>query len=238
MKKEMRLIRVLLISILSGLFAFSARSQVFPSGHLTHRTLKDYPGKVTPDFDEKKLSIGACLGFDAMSFTHSLWQYYSPTLGFSFGFEVSYRNVYAFINGGMSLGGIRRSFDEESGWTKDKAYRYGMTDLSIGYAVLDWDPWKICPFVGYSISEISTSGLDDGERPSWSKFNPIAGFDIDYKVFGDIFIMPTTHHQDYLEFNVKARLFVSYSEYDVNAKGCSIHFMIGVSVVKKPLKIR
>ena len=53
-----------------------------------------------------------------------------------------------------------------------------------------------------------------------------------------IFIMPTTHHQDYLEFNIKLRLYASYHDYGENAKGCSINLMIGASLVKKLLKIK
>lgn len=231
--------RVFLVIAMTMSLSFASFGQFFPAHNLKNNIPRDYPNKVIPDFDRNKLSYGVSFGLNSSAFTQSLWKDFSPALGLAFGFEASFRDVYAFFNGGMSFGLVRRDFDAQGIWLKGKFYHYGMTDLSIGYNVFDCNAWKICPFIGYAISEFSSQSLDAelGEN-TLSKFNVIVGISIDYSFFGDIFIMPTTHHQDYLEFNIKLRLYASYHDYGENAKGCSINLMIGASLVKKPLKIK
>lgn len=52
-----------------------------------------------------------------------------------------------------------------------KPYYYGLTEFSLGYSVFENEPWRLCPFIGYSISEIGVNGLDaEISSASMSKF--------------------------------------------------------------------
>lgn len=230
---------MLSVIVLTVSFSFSSFAQIYSKPHGSGGLPKDYPNRVTPDFDKDKLSYGGYFGLNTATFTSSLWQDFSPAMGFNFGFEVSYRKCCGFINAGMSLGKTSCDFYVDELMPKGKPYFYGLTEFSLGYLVLESEPWKLCPFVGYSISEINVRNLDaEIGNSSFSKFGAVAGFSIDYKVFGNIFVRSKMHHQDYLEFNVKARLYGSYLNFSENAKGCSINLMIAFSLVKRPLLIR
>lgn len=230
---------IILLIVLTMSFSCVSSAQIFQMANSIRRIPENYPNKVTPDFNEKRLSYGINLGLNTTTFTSSLRDDLSPAMGVNFGFEISFLNIYAYLDAGFSFGKIRQDFDAQGIWSNSKPFCYGKTDISFGYAFFDRMSWKTCPFIGYSISEISTVKTTYGEdRIALSKFSPVAGIAADYKLIGDIFIMPVSHRQDYLEINVKSKLYVSYHAYDDNAKGYSINLMIGMSLIKRPLKIK
>ena len=227
---------VLSVIVLTVSFTLSSFAQIYSNPHGSGKLPKDYPDRVTPDFDKKKSSYGVYIGLNTATFTSSLHQDFSPALGFNFGFEVSYRKCCGFINAGVSFGKTSRDFYVNELIPKGKPYSYGLTEFSLGYLVLENEPWKLCPFVGYSISEINVHNIDaEIGNSSFSKFGAVAGISIDYKVYGSLFYLSKSRHQDYLEFNVKARLYGSYLNFDENIKGCSINLTIAFSLLKRPL---
>lgn len=230
---------ILLIIVLTLPFPCVSLAQNYSKYHVDSRLPKDYPNKVTPNFDKKKSSLGVYFGMNAATFTSSLKQDFTPALGFAFGFELTYRNFCGIINAGMSFGKTNRDFLVSETWPKGKQYSYGLTEFSLGYLVYESEPWKLCPFVGYSISEIGINEkIAEVSNCTLTKFCAIVGISIDCKFYGDIFTLSRTHRQDYLEFNVKTRLYGSHFNFDENAKGCSINLMIGFSLVRRPLMVR
>lgn len=230
---------ILTIIILTLSFPLTSFSQTYFKPLVVNRFTDNYPDKVTPNFDKHKVSYGVHLGLNTATFTSSLGHDFPPALGFSIGFEVAYRKICGFINGSLSFGKTSREFNPNGILPQRKPYSYGLTEFSLGYLAFESDPWKLCPFVGYSISEISVRGLDaETSKVSLSKFCTIIGVSIDYKAYGNIFIRTKKHHQDYLEFNVRTKLYGSYLNYDENAKGCSINLMVGLSLVKRPLTVK
>ena len=230
---------ILLVIVLTMSFSSDSFAQIYSKPHASGRLPKDYPNKVTPNFDKKKSSYGVYIGMNTATFASSLWRDFSPALGFAFGFEFNYRKICGFINGGMSWGKTNREILAYEILPQGKPYYYGLTEFSLGYSVFENEPWRLCPFIGYSISEIGVNGLDaEISSVSMSKFCAIVGVSIDYKVYGDIFTLSRTGHQDYLEFNVKVRLYGSYLNFDENIKGYSINLLIGFSLIKRPLLVR
>ena len=142
---------MLSVIVLTVSFSFSSFDQIYSKPHGSGGLPKDYPNRVTPDFDKDKLSYGGYFGLNTATFTSSLWQDFSPAMGFNFGFEVSYRKCCGFINAGMSFGKTSCDFYVDELMPKGKPYFYGLTEFSLGYLVLESEPWKLCPFVGYSI---------------------------------------------------------------------------------------
>ena len=105
--------------------------------------------------------------------------------------------------------------------------------------MIESEPWKICPYFGYSISEFGVKETNaEINNFTLTKFCTIVGVSIDYKVYGDIFTLSDARHQDYLECNIKTRLYGSYLSFDEDIKGCIINLMIGFSLVKRPLMVR
>lgn len=229
-----------IISAVVLVMSFSGYSfaQSYSTKRVDDKLPKNYPNKLTPAFDKNKLSYGAYFGLNAAAFTASLGGDFTPALGFAFGFEISCWKICGFFNANMAFGKTIREFDACGICPEGRPYSFGSTDFSLGYFVFDSEPWKICPFVGYSISEFSVEYPDaETNNAALMKFCSNAGIAIDYKFHGDIFLMSKTHRQNYLEFNVKTRLFGSYFDFSKNAAGHSINLTIGVSVVKRPMKI-
>ena len=230
---------ILFVFVLTMSFSCVSLAQIYSKIHVSDRLPKNYPNKLTPSFDKNKPYFGGYFGFNTATFTSTLRHDFSPAIGFAFGFELTYRRFCGFVNAGMSFGKTSREFFTSEAWLKGKPYSYGLTEISLGYLVFESEPWKICPFVGYSISEIAINETStDISNATLSKFCTIVGISVDYKVYGDIFILSDTRHLDYLEFNVKTRLYGSYFNFNEDAKGCSINLMIGISLVKRPLMVR
>ena len=230
---------ILFVIVLTLSFSCVSFSQNYSKYRADSRLPKDYPYKVTPNFDKKKPSLGVYIGMNTATFTSSLRHDFAPVLGFAFGFEFTLRKLCGLINAGMSFGKTDRDFCVSEIWPQGSPYSYGLTEFSLGYLIYESEPWKLCPFVGYSISEVGLRETNtEISMSSLSKFCAVVGISIDYKIYGDIFTSSKTRHQDYLEFNIKTRLYGSYLNFDENIKGCSINLMIGFSLVRRPLMVR
>ena len=56
--------------------------------------------------------------------------------------------------------------------------------------MIESEPWKICPYFGYSISEFGVKETNaEINNFTLTKFCTIVGVSIDYKVYGDIFTL-------------------------------------------------
>lgn len=172
-------------------------------------TLDNTPTLRSPAFYKRNFGIGMYGGLGTSIQTGRLSKQFTTPVLVSFGFDFGFRNVMLYLNG--SIGGNRSVSNDLSG--QDRFVRgsagVAIIDLSLGYAIIDVNKWKIVPFVGAGVTEYSpNSEAVQNEYDPLTSYNVVLGVVADYKVRKRVKLTPV-YGKEVTDSSIRLRVFAT-----------------------------
>lgn len=189
-------------------------------------TLKATPSVKYPTFYKRDFGIGIYGGLGTSIQTGNLSKQYSIPLMLGFGFDIGFRDMLLYLNG--SLGFNRSLSDDLTGQNRFKqgSVEVAIIDVSVGYAVVDVNKWKLAPFLGVGVTEYTQSTDSElDEYSPLSSFNIVFGLFTDYKVRKRVKIVPV-NAKEITDSSIRLRLFATPVRLDSDLTGMTINLGI------------
>ncbi len=194
---------------------------------------------VTPAYVKRNFGYGFHVGLGCGVFTGSLNEYFSPAYNILFGFDVAYKRAVLFLNATIAFSSVKSDYRQ---WVKGQAAHYALLDLSCGYAVIDNAKWKLTPFAGLGLSELSSqrTNNDANLRISYIDYNFIFGLNADYKFKKTISFIPDAFFRvrENVEYSVRGRLYIARANYYADLQGFSVNLAVEFSGFGNFIKLK
>jgi len=195
--------------------------------------LNSYKKTHIPDFETRSFGYGMHAGFGTGFFTGTISEHFSPTFNFIFGFDFAYKKSIFYLNGTLAGGKVRQDYVSDKNWYKKQNANLAVIDVSYGYAFLDNRKFKLAPFAGLGITELSGQNKDNKEDGlSFVDYNVIFGINADYKLRTKINLLPNPFFgaavKEKVETSIRARLYVTRANLTSDLSGYSVNLTIGL----------
>lgn len=185
------------------------------------------PSFSSPSFFKRDFGIGMYGGLGTSIQTGSLSKQFTAPVWLTIGFDIGFRNFMLYLN--SSLGGNRSLAPDFSGEDRFEQGSVGVAiiDLSLGYAVIDANKWKLVPFLGAGVTEYTPrSEEEEFDYRSLTSYNVLGGLVVDYKVRKRVKIIPASA-REITDSSIRLKLFATPVTFDSDLTGISIN--IGVA---------
>ncbi len=187
--------------------------------------------QIIPAFTKSRWGYGLYGGLAVGSFSENLGNYFGQTYNVSFGFDFSFKKHIFFLN--MILGACKAHADYKSDWEKNEIIPFTTGDISYGYMVLNNSKFRLTPYVGYGVSELSMKESNDSKKNKFRYTDDIFvfGLNVDYKLRKRISLIPSIfiNKREYSEILLNTRIFVSKNNFNSELKGYAVHFSINIA---------
>lgn len=193
--------------------------------------LNRYTEKSIPEFKNRSFGYGMHAGLGAGTFSGSIADHFSPTFNFMFGFDFAYKRSIFYLNATLGRGKVTETYTYNDYWEKNRSVGLAVMDISYGYAFIDNSKFKLAPFAGFGITELSSGNDKDKDKNlRMVDYNVIFGLNADYKLRKRINLAYGSFSgiKEKVETSIRARLYVTRANFDPNLKGYSINLTVGI----------
>lgn len=183
-----------------------------------------------PSFTTTNFGYGMHAGVGAGTFTGTVGDYFGRTFNFIFGFDLAYKNSIFFLNATLAGGKVTKDYLSDNTWYKNQTDNVAILDVSYGYAVIDNANFKLTPFAGLGVTEISRN-TDRAEDVRLLDSNVLFGINADYKIRTRLNLVPSVFFyglKEKVETSARLRLYLSRANYYSDLSGYSINLTIGI----------
>jgi len=175
--------------------------------------------------------IGAHAGLSIAGLTGSLANYFSPGFGFNFGFDFGFKNFVLYFNGNLNWNHVKQNYSEKNYWEKDTKTGIAIMEVSLGYNIINGSKFKLAPFAGISLIEISNQEIEDDELSKdfrmVDKNNLVFGMNLDFKLRKRFELIPAMNvFRENTETDLRARLYFIPVDFYPDLRGYSINLSI------------
>jgi len=186
-----------------------------------------------PNFRRSAFGIGMHAGFGAGLLTGSLGKHFETTRNLMYGFDFGYKKLVLFLTGSITWSSVIKDYQEKNFWEKGTRAGVAIIEASVGYNILDGSKIKLAPFAGLSLIEISNREANEEEAMDFRMVddnNLIAGLNLDYKLRKRFNFFPRgSAFKEYVETDIRVRLYILPANYYPDLKGYSINLTIGMN---------
>jgi hypothetical protein len=188
---------------------------------------------IFPPFHRSAFGFGMHAGFGVGFLTGSLGRHFQTTRNLLLGFDMGYKNLVLYLNGSLNYGSVVKNYMENYFWQRGMRTGIAIMEASMGYNVLDGSKFKIAPFAGISLIEISKRENKDETTNDFRMVDYnrlIGGINLDYKWRKRFNFSPSaSSFKEYVETDVRLRLYFLMANYYLNLNGYSINLTLGVN---------
>ncbi|HEX2396035.1 MAG TPA: hypothetical protein VHI78_11870 [Bacteroidales bacterium] len=197
----------------------------------TRNELNTTSAEEMPVYSAGKLGYGMHAGLGSGIFTGTLGQHFSPTFNLIFGFDLAYKKTVFYFNGTLGSDKVRKDYSGNTEWLKAEHASMAIIELSVGYALIDNSKFKIAPFGGFAVLELSKR--DDEQHKgnlNMESYQAIFGINTDFKYRTRISLVAGTFagFKEKSEYSLRTRLYLARGNYYDDLKGFSINLSIGI----------
>lgn len=200
---------------------------------LISNKLKEYPTKSLIKFTNSNIGLGMNIGLGSGMFTNSLQEYFTNNvINLTYGFDIAYKKHTLFLNGTLSFNKVNKEFiDDNAIWEKNKKTTLALIDVSYGYPIIDNSKFKLIPFAGLGITELTSKNKEEEKDLKLVDYNLIFGLNADYKFKKIVNLTPSTFSggKEYKETAIRVKLFANKVNYSDNLNGYSVNLSVGIS---------
>jgi hypothetical protein len=156
------------------------------------------------------------------------------------GFSIGYERLMLNLNTSFGFGGVvTKTIAPDRMWQKGRDVKLNISDVSLGYKLLDSRAFLLMPFVGVARTVFTSKDKSSGAPPLKNiSCSLIAGLSADVKVRRVMY--PLGHlvlnGRQFTETALRFRLFCSNVEFTPDVKGYTINFSLGLSSYCRLLK--
>ncbi len=198
---------------------------------LIQNELKFYENPEIPKFSKRNFGYALHAGLGSGTFTGTLGEHFGSTFNFIFGFDFAYKKSILYLNGTLAGSKVLKDYLSDKNWYQGQHVDVAIMDVSYGYAIVDKSKIKLTPFFGLGITELSGENKDDTEDALRNvDYNLIFGINTDYKINKRLNIVPVAYFgmKESVETSIRARLYITRTNYFDDLNGYSINLTIGL----------
>lgn len=194
-----------------------------------------------PEFENRSFGYGMHFGMGSGSFTGSIGKYFAQNVSFTYGFDFAYKKSILYLNGTLAGGKVIKSYMSAENWYETQNVNLAILNISYGYAFLDNNKFKLAPFAGFGVTELSSRSIDNIRLVDG---NVVFGINADYKLRTKIKLIPDipiaifASSKEKVETSIRARLCVSKANYTPDLNGYSINLTIGLCGFGNKIRLR
>ncbi len=208
--------------------------------YATAENLKLQPAEFLPDYVERKFGFGAHAGLGTGVFTSSLGTHFHPICGVAFGLDFAWGRSQFLFNGILEAVKAEREYYAPKCWSVSNDYEIFAFDITYGFAAVDRLRWRLSPFAGYGMAELSTANTNEGDDHLHMYTNRfVLGMSVDYKLKNFLNLglrnMKSREHQ---ELSLRARLFASYLDFYEDLNGFMFNISLEINVFDRFIKLK
>lgn len=179
------------------------------------------------NYKKSNWTYGMYGGLDFGIYGDTYKEIFNNTLALAMGFEFSYKNTFLLLNMSLTNSKLNKTLQHNSFTIpKGKKSTITMFNAAFGHPVYETKKLKIMPFAGYGLTSFEEVSKDKN-KGSTVKGTSFFGFNIDFKNRKKVNFSPTILNiREEGNSFVRARVFISNSNFNPNLKGYSINIGI------------
>lgn len=208
--------------------------------HLVEIKLEASPYERIPAFEERNFGIGMHGGLSGGTFTGTLGNHFSPYLGILYGFDFAFKKHLLLLNGNMAWNTLRKDFFSADQRFTGEGAKVAILEAAYGYAALDKADFRLTPFAGLGIVEVSKMS-EDGEEELFGlvDYNFLLGLSLDYKLATRLTLFPHPYVgiREAVETVIRTRFFVAPVTYSTSMKGYSINLSVSIGGFSRLIRL-
>lgn len=186
-----------------------------------------------PPVRRSAFGMGMHAGFGFGLLTGSLGNHFQTSKNILFGFDFGYRNLVLYLTGSLNYSSVIENYEERNHWEKGLRTGIAIMESSLGYNLVDGSKFKVAPFAGISLIEVSNREIKDDSVNDFRMVNYyrlIGGINLDYKWRKRFNLYPkASSFKEYVETDIRLRLYILSANYYSDLKGYSINLTIGMN---------
>jgi hypothetical protein len=186
-----------------------------------------------PNFRRSAFGMGMHAGFGAGLLTGSLGNHFQTSKNLLYGFDFGYRNLVLYLTASLNYNSVIENYEERNNWEKGTRTGIAIMESSFGYNIYDGNKFKVAPFAGIALIEISNREIKSDTANEFRMvdyYNAIAGLNLDFKLRKRFNFYPRgSAFREYVETDIRVRLFVLPAYYYPDLKGYSVNLTIGMN---------
>lgn len=196
-----------------------------------HEKINDELSKLSAGYlsiiRHRNLRYGLHLDFGKGFFTESLSHHFHNNNNLFYGFDFSYAKVFLQLDGGLSVARVKKDYQGKQSFSSGTKYNYTTFGAGFGYEVINTPKIKVIPFAGFCVTELYCDSTPLTPEFKTVSVNYNCGIRCDYKISKKVKLLARPHTKEYVELNLRFRIFISKSEYYSDLKGHCINLSIG-----------
>lgn len=197
---------------------------------------------IIPEFEHGSIGYAMHLGLGSGFFTSSLGQHFSPTFNIIYGFDFAYKKSNLFLNATLAWDKVKKDYTSVPVWQMNQKVNVAIIEATYGYSLFENARFKICPFAGLGITELTEANKEKPEnRLRMVDYNLIFGINTDFKIKTRLQLVPNPFFngvKEKVETTIRTRLYVTNANYYSDLKGYSVNFTIGFCGLSNLIKLR
>ncbi|WP_298882119.1 hypothetical protein [uncultured Polaribacter sp.] len=192
-----------------------------------------------PDFKKSNWTYGLNGGVDFAFYNDKYKEIFNNTAALTFGFEFSYKKLFMGLNMSITNSKLNENIVHNS-FLNSKGNRSTISNLNItlGYPIYETNKFRILPFAGYgilSLGEVNKEKNKD-EITNGSSF---IGLNFDFKNRKRVNFTPSLFNiREEGNSYIRAKIFMSKSNFNPNLKGYSINIGIAYGIEGRLLSLK
>ncbi len=193
----------------------------------TEKELLDTRSFFKPDYKKSNWTYGLYAGLDYGMYGDTYKDIFNNTLALAMGFEFSYKNLFLSLNMSLTNSKLNRDIQHNAFLIPegDKS-TISLLNTSLGYPLYETNKFRILPFVGYGITAFGEVA-DEGDKDEITKGTTFFGLNFDFKNRKRVNFTPTIFNiREEGNTYIRARIFISNSNFNPTLKGYGIHIGI------------
>lgn len=183
-----------------------------------------------PAFTKSPFSYGMHLGFGSGFSTGTLGEHLGSTFNFNFGFDFGYNDFTLFLTATLAGGRSKADYFGELEFLNNQRVNTAIGEAGLGYVILNTPRFRVTPYAGIGFLEYSKPTVR-GSKIYESMINTsfIFGLNSDFKFRKTLSLIPSPMFQakEYVEYVIRARLYVAQANFSPDMKGYSINLTLG-----------
>lgn len=193
-----------------------------------------------PNVKKSNWAFGLYMGLNNSFLSGSLSDCFdSSPVGFTMGWEVDYKKSVFCLDLSASGAKFKKDYFRYENWHKGKYANMFEVNFNYGYTVYNSLKLKVYPFIGLgSLSFSLPKPEDDNKQNSIYATNLIGGVGAEYKIHNYVNLVPNLWwgSGNFYRTSVKARLFVTKSDFYNDLKGYYVNFSVSFCGLFSTLK--
>ncbi|WP_139956884.1 hypothetical protein [Flavicella sediminum] len=182
-----------------------------------------------PETIDRNFSYGGYFGIEHAFASNSLNKSIKPGIGLTFGLDFGWKKSLFSLNTNLIFIKLKEDLFLKEQLFKDKKYGMALASFTYGYPIMENRKFKLTPFIGYGITEISERTEEENSFRTISS-DIHYGLNFDYKFKNTLNLVPNfMNRKTRMDLFLRTRVYIAKSNFNAEFQGNTINigFLFG-----------